>query len=987
MEFKIIGKTRLHVDGNDQDLGAAKQRGVLTLLLYHFPSPVQVDTLTRVLWPGVGLDQVKRTLQPIISRLRSILSKVQSGVLIRKEGNAYRLVLEPPEVIDYYRFRKLAERGREAAVAGDHRRAKTLLQEALSLWQDRPLQELEGTWADRCRDQMETFDRLPAFHALLDSRQQLGEHLEVVAEAGRLMAALDPDEAFAALYIRSLDALGRHSAALDFYAGFCRRLFEHVGAEPGPQLRDLYKRILRKQAGTATAPVEPPRQLPRKSKNFTGRVDLLDRLDALLNADDGQGQVVALHGMPGVGKSELALHWAHRHADRFPDGTLYLDLRGFGPGTPMEPEEALSMLLRSLGTEQVPQNGDERRAALRRSLGTRRVLLVLDDVQDSGQVRPVLSAAANSFTIITSRTRLVGLKVRDHVDLIRVPTLSVDESVAFLRNEIGDARPHDEPDALRSLASRADGHPLALSIIAQHVAQRPEAPITELVDEFVSQEGLGVLGSVHDSDDESVTLPVAFSWSFRYLSPDTARVFRLLGLHPTAEFSTDATSVLLGQPADVVTRHLSALARSNLLEYGSPRRFRLHDMLHGYAVDLVRHHEPAAVRRDAMARLLDWYLASSTAAARLLDPQSSPVPPLPGMTMRPFPLADESEALAWLTRERANLVGAVHQAVRHDFNAHAWRLSANLHEAYDRMGHFEEALISHRSALKAAKALGDLEAVSGTHSNLGMVLYRLQRFAEARDHFEAGMETAQAAGATELHLICAHNLAAIHLALGETSTAIALYGEILASVRELGYRDGEAYALDQLANAYRKVDRDDLALEHYYQALAIRREIGHVRGEATTLTELGMLHHERGEQDQALHRLQEALDVHSHSGDRTRKGEALVTIAEVEFELDLFDEAIEHAEQAAALCEELGAHDDHGRALRVWGQALAALGGLDEAEVRWRRAADVLREVAEVEAAEILDHLDNLKRIRAIPEPREGGVVLEGDTVEDGHGQ
>ncbi|MFE2755930.1 tetratricopeptide repeat protein [Actinosynnema sp. NPDC059335] len=966
MEFKIIGPTRLHIDGKDHDLGPAQQRGVLTMLLYEFPRSVHIDVIARVLWPDTPVDQVKRRLQPIVSRLRGILRDSRSGGYIVKEGNAYRLTLESADMIDFHRFRKLAEAGRVVSGRGDHSAARTLLREALSLWSGRPLHELEGGWADHHREQVDNFDLLPAMHVLLDSLYRLGEYWEVVAEAGRLIATRPPNEYFAGLYMRSLDALGRYSAALEFYEDFRERLLDHVGAEPGPELRAVNKNLLRKQASAAA----PPHQIPPPTRSFTGREDLLERLDALLETG-GPGQVVALHGMPTVGKSALALKWASRQLHRFPDGNLRLELRGFSAGTPLAPDDALAGLLRSLGAERIPATGDERQAELRRILGDRRMLILLDDVQTSAQVRPVLAATPNCFTIITSRTRLMGLKVRDHVDLIRVPPLSTEESIVLLRNEIGHARSDREPAAVHELATVVDGLPLGLHIIGQHIANRPAIALAELVDEFKEEEGLGVLGSVHDSDDESVTLPVAFSWSFRDLPPDAARVFRLLGLNPTAEFGVATAAALLGEDEAVVSAHLGVLVRSNLVEHGGPRRYRLHDMLHGYAVDLVRHQESAHARKLAMTRLLDWYLASAGVAARLLDPQSSPPPALDGMVTRTADLADDTEALAWLTRERANLVAAVPMAVRHGFHEHAWRLAANFYEAYDRSEQFEDVLVSLRAALKAAAALGNGQALAGTHSDLGTALYRLKRYSEAQHHFEAGMAIAQRVGADQIYAVCLHNLASTRLAQGELGTAVELYREILDAARASGDRNGEAYALDQLANAYEKAERDDLALVHHYGALAIRREIGHIRGEATTLTELGALHHSRGEQEEALRRLAEALELLPLSGDRVRTGQALLTIAEVEYDMGRFADAIAHCEQAVAVHRATGFPEHHGRVAHLWGHASVGVHDYDSAERLWSQSVELLRGVVPVEADLVREHLADLRRIReAVPSPR-----------------
>lgn len=969
MEFKIIGKTRLHIDGKDYDLGAAQHRGVLTMLLYEFPGSVHVDTIGQVLWPNGASEQVKRRLQPLISRLRGILKDSCPGVGIVKEGNAYRLTLEAEDMIDYHRFRKLAEAGREAAGRGDHQSAKALLRRALALWDGRPMHELEGTWADHCREQMDNFELLPAMHVLLDSLYQLGDYLEVRREAGRLLATRPPNEYFAVLLIRSLDALGQYANALNFYDDFRARLFDYVGAEPGPELRAAVREIVRKQASPAPSARSLP-AFPRPAPNFTGRDDLLAQLDALLDSGD-RGQVVVLHGMPSVGKSELALEWVNRHLDRFPDGALRLELRGFSAGTPMAPEDALADLLRLLGTDRIPTTSDERQVELRRLLAGRRVFLLLDDVRDRDQVRPLLVATPDCFTIVTSRKRLMSLKVREHAHLIRVHPLSTDESMALLRDEIGRARSDEDPAALQDLASVVDGLPLGLHIIGQHIANRPGIALADLVEEFKNQEGLGVLGAVHDSDDASVTLPVAFSWSFHDLPQGTARMFRLLGLNPTAEFGMDAAIALFGEPEAVVGVHLGVLVRSNLLERSSPRRFRLHEMLHSYAVDLVRHQETAQGRRDAMTRLLDFYLASASKAARLLEPQSSPPPPLPGLSADPVELGDDAEALAWLTGERANLVAAVPHAVRYGFHEHAWRLAANFYEAYDRSGIVEDVLVSLRAALKAAAALGNRHALSGTHSDLGTALYRQRRYAEARYHFEAGMTMAEAAEAHEIYSICAHNLAGTYLAQGEVATAISLYQEILDVTRKFGYRDGEAMALDQLAHAYHKAERDDLALRHYYEALVIQREIGHVRGQVTTLTELGKLHHRTGENEQALRTLQEALEMLPTSGDQARTGEALVTIAEVEYDLGRFTEAISHVEQADSLYRVIDVPVGHGRALHLWGHALVALCEYDKAEDRWTQALGLLRDSATLEAELVADHLEDLKRIRgAIPVPR-----------------
>jgi DNA-binding SARP family transcriptional activator/tetratricopeptide (TPR) repeat protein len=985
VEFRILGKTRLHVGENDLDLRSAKQRGLLALLLYEVDRPVQVDRIVQVLWRGSSVESVRGNLQALVSRLRRILTDSGSGGAVSKEGNAYRLQLDPL-LIDYHLFRKLAEEGRAAAANGNHAAAKSLLLRALSLWRGRPLEDLSGPWAEHCRYQLENFERLPAYYSLFNSQLELEEHLQVMSGTGKIRQDYEFDEIFARQHMQSLKGLGKYPHALEFHAHFSERLFDEMGAEPGPELRDLYQDVLRRQAGTGVVvaeqpAVDPPRphQLPRVGRRFVGREDILAELDALADdTEDGYGQVVVLHGMPGVGKTSLAAHWANLNRDRFPDGELFLDLSGHGPGTPLAPHDALGILLASLKSspDRTPATGDDRRLELHKILGQRRLLIVLDNAKDSSQVHPLLSAVANCFTIVTSRTRPWGLPIRDNAHVIVVPPLSSIESVELLRNEIGDTRSTGASGALHDLAARTNGHPLGLRIIAQHVAHRPETAVADLVEEFKCQEGLGILGSSADSDDDDATLPVAFSWSYRALAPATARAFRLLGLHPTTEFGTAAACILLGEEEQVVDGHLRTLTKANLLQHGAARRYRLHDLLHGYAVDLVRHEESPDNRKRALKALLDWYLGSAMAATERLSPDSPRPPSFDIHTVVPLDFADESDALNWFTKEQANLMAAVPHSFRHGFPGHSWRLSAHLHEVMDRICNYNEMISCHRTALKAARLTMEEEAQSGTLNNLGMIHFRLEEYREAAYHIEAGLQIAERLDLKGMQAIGMHNLASVHLAQGESGKAVDLYRQALERLRELGSRGGEASTLGQLANAYHKLERDDLALELHHRALAIRIAIESHRGEATTRTELGKLLNEQGEHDQARAHLEAALELHRQSGDRARTSEALTTISDVYYNLGLLDRSIASAELAIQHAAKINAPQNQSKALHVQGHALALLGDQDAAEDRWRRALALLPDHDGLEADALLSHLSSLEMARGdIPEPRNPSIA------------
>ncbi|KOX12950.1 hypothetical protein ADK67_46390 [Saccharothrix sp. NRRL B-16348] len=940
------------------------------MLLFYARKPVSTDLIGRTLWRDVASPDLPTKLQPQLSKLRKILKDAGFDGAIHRDGNAYRIDVDP-RLVDYHRFRKLAEKGRAAAAQDDHRLAKALLGEALELWRGEPLQDLAGPWADHIRDQLELFDRLIAQQALLDSRLQLGEYAEVVGTALRLTEAHDTDETCARLYLQSLYGLGKYSHALEFHERFSDHLMDSNGVEPGPELRVVYRAILRKQAHTGDA--EPdPRKSPRRHlfralKSFAGRADLLDRLDAILDGSDG-GQVVALHGMPGVGKTRLATEWAHRRVDRFPDGAFALDLQGIGPGAPLAADDAAGILLTKLGEGPVPASGAERRARLQHAVDGRRLLVLLDNAGDSGHVRPILDAMPSCFVLITSRTRPFGLPVHDDAHVILVPPLSPAEATAVLRAVIGSSRAAEDPRAVRELVRRSAGLPLALRIIAQHVDHRPETALADLVEEFRRDEGLGVLGSSEDSDDEHGSLLAAFSWSYRSLPVETARVFRLLGLHPTTEFSAEATSALLGEPETTADRHLRTLTKVNLLQHGTAHRFRLHDLLHEHAYDLVQREESAAQRARARTGLLNHYLGATIAACRRLNPDRSPVPALDDVPVTER-FDHDRDALDWFVRERANLVAAVLDAGRHGFPEHTWRLSANLHEVFDRLGYHEDLLRSQHAAVEAVRTLRDRAALGGTLSNTATVHFRLRQYDTAIRLSEEALAVIREVGQPELEAITVHNLGNMHLERGDIGRATALFDEALALARDLGLASLEAATLEQLGFARHRVEREVEAFAHYEAALAVWNAVNSRHGRATVLVKMQACLHAQGKHAQALELFDAAFEANQDSGDRPRMVEALATAAEAHLALNDFDAVIAAAERAEEL-PAAGASRELARALHAAGHAHVAIGDHEGAHRRWTRAAE-LCDAGSTEAVTVLDHLRDLRALKgAIPDPR-----------------
>ncbi|MEV6608377.1 BTAD domain-containing putative transcriptional regulator [Kutzneria sp. NPDC051319] len=980
MEFTILGPTRLHVHGVQVDLGTYKQRGLLALLLHDANNSVPIDTLIGELWsPDRTFEQVRSNFHALVSRLRKALESADAPARIVRDGYAYRISTDPA-LIDLHRFRAIAEQAYESAARHDHATACGLLKSGLALWTPMPLAEVRGPWADHCREQLETFDRLRAHYALFDSQLALGENTEVLRVVGDLVRGHELDEELVLRQMRALAALGRVTEAIRVYNRFRERVADELGTDPGPELRALHTRLLRSESdftvhAQLTVHSRPTRQLPRPVPDFIGRADLLARLDTLA----GTHRVFTLHGMPGVGKTSLAVQWIDRNRAQFPDGQYSIDLRGYGPTAPLAPEDALSLLLLSLGDAEIPKTVDERQARIRTMLAHKKVALLIDDAHDSGQVKPLLAATPDCVVLITSRDMLAGLAVHDHAVSLTVSPLDTAESFTLLTSSLGPNRAAEDRDAVRRLADLTGGLPLGLRIVTQRVVERPHTRLADLARELQRQDVLGILGT----GDEGATLAVPFSWSFAALSPAAAGTFAALGLLPSVDFSAEAVCALLDADRSEVVQSLRALVRVSLVQHGTGRRFRLHDMLHGYAAQLAEHTDAVPDREAAQRRLLDWYVLSMAAGYRRVVPVGAEIPPLPDPSpVRPMAFADESEAVSWVAQEAGAIVQAVELSWRLGLYAHTWTLVANAQEIFDSLSLHREIAALLRTGLAAAKLLDNREAVCGLTNDYGMAAYRLGDNATARVRLTEALEIADREGFHELKAIVLANLASVVLAAAMAGDdraaareAVDLYHAALVLIRESGTPYTEAVALDQLARAQRKLGRDDLAFENYFTALAIQERIGHARGAGTTLSELAGLYHEHGENGEALLCARRALDLQERSGDREHIGVTVVTMAEILYDFGAFEESIATCVRALGMGDGELSEGLQVRALIILGYARSALGENGDARAAWSRAVEILV-AADTPADDVrLAQLDRLLRTGVRTADLPGGPV------------
>jgi tetratricopeptide (TPR) repeat protein/transcriptional regulator with XRE-family HTH domain len=635
-------------------------------------------------------------------------------------------------------------------------------------------------------------------------------------------------------------------------------------------------------------PAVVPRQLPAKVAGFTGRDAQLRRLDGLLSADPDDETtamaVAAIAGPAGVGKTSLAVHWAHRVAHHFPDGQLYVDLRGFDPGgSAVHPAEALLGFLTAHGVapDRVPAGTEERSALYRSRLAGRRVLVLLDNARDADQVRPLLPGGGTCMVLVTSRTPLSGLIVTDGAYPVIVDVLTNAEAHQMLSHRLGPRRTAAEPEAVAEIIARCARLPLALAVVAARAAIRPGFPLTRFAAEL--RETRGGLDAL-SGRDARIDLRSVFSWSTRALSPAAARLFRLLGTHPGPDTGTAAAASLAALPLSQVRALLTELADAYLVIEQSPDRYTCHDLLRAHATEVAREHDTGPDRDASTQRLLDHYLHTAFAAARLFNPQRTEVLPGPPRAgVRPEEITDYTAATEWFTAEHRVLLAVIEHAAHDGFDRHASQLAWALSGFLDRFGHWEDWIRCQHTALAAAGRLGDPGLEADAHRNLGRANSRLGRVDDGYAHYGRALELYEQVkdlgGQARTHT----NLA---LLLEQTRSYPEALNHALQSLcihRGLGDNGvGHANALNTVGWCYALVGDYQQALTYCEEAIARHREIDDRDGEAATWDTLGYAHHHLGDHRQATACYQSAIRLYRELGDRYYESVSLIHLGDLD---------------------------------------------------------------------------------------------------------
>jgi tetratricopeptide (TPR) repeat protein len=677
----------------------------------------------------------------------------------------------------------------------------------------------------------------------------------------------------------------------------------------------------------------PPRQLPADVAGFTGRTGQLADLDRLLlDAKTSNAVVIsAVSGTAGVGKTALAVHWAHRVAERFPDGQLYLNLRGYDPSRPVAAAEALEVFLRALGVEgaAIPQAVDERAARYRTLLAGRKMLVLLDNVHSIDQVRDLLPGTPSCLVLVTSREMLPALVARHGAVRINLDLLSETESVQLLHTLIG-ARVDAEPEQALLLANRCARLPLALRIAAELAVGRPRATLASLVTELGDESRrLDLLAA---GDDDYTAVRTVFSWSCQHLSDEAVAAFRLLGLHPGQDIGLPAAAALIGTDPAEASRLLDTLTRAHLVEERGTDRFDMHDLLRAYAAEQASTHHD---HRAALIRLFEHYLetvTSAMAAARL-----------PGLSDRVFNTYRD-----WFAAERANLCPIADRAF-HVSPEHLIRLSVSLAYVFDTGGYYRDGLFTHQLALRAAVALRDRDAEAAAHDRLGRLRRRTGSYLDAIEHHRQALDIYRATGNLNGQGASAHGLGLVCRRLGRYADAREHLEESLAISHKLSDRQGEAAALYALGTVFLQLGHYSETLDHQRRALAIQREIGDRLGEGRTLNNMGLTLNRLGRPADALEHFEQALAVSEAIGNRIGTGVALLNLGVACTKLDRFDDALSHHTKALTLFRDIGYRVGEASGLHELGELYRRTGRTEDAISTMRQAIEIAREVGEAE--------------------------------------
>jgi DNA-binding SARP family transcriptional activator len=951
MHFRVLGSLEVECDGRVLRFSRSRERCLIVALLLEPGMSVSLDRLTGLLWEDEPPEAARRTVQSHVARVRAVLREAGAhahGVDLVSTGHGYALRL-PSGAVDAQRFRALLTR---ADATGDPGERVALLREGLDLWRGRTFDDAPSEW-QRVRLCAEIDElRMWATEEWLAATLSLGRYQETLPELARLTTDHPTRERLIELRMQALHQAGRRGEALALYSRAAELLSAELGVQPSPALRRMRQTIIQdEQAGQPLQDVRSwivPAELPAGVDDFTGRDDELLRMDELRH-DSSAVRVAVIAGTAGVGKTALALQWGHAVSKDFPDGQLYVNLRGQDGDDRLRPLAVLYRLLHSLGTlpQRIPVAQEEAAGLYRSLMAGKRRLVVLDNAYSAEQVRPLLPGSPTCVVLVTSRDHMSGLEGARHLP---VDVLPARHAIELLGQVAGPERTRAEPEMARQIVRLCGYLPLAVRVAASRLAARPSLSLAALAAD---------LGDEHQRLDHlevgDVSVRASLALSYRGLDETARRLFRLLSAVNVPDFTSWAACVLLDAPPAWVDRHLDLLVEANLLRIAAidslgQTRYRFHDLIRLYAREVAHAEEPPQRARAALERVAGAYLLLAEQAH--LRRYGGDYAILHGTAPRWNPGCATVELvrgdpLGWLETERQSLLGIIQQTARENLDELCWDLALAATTLFETRSYFDDWRESSEHALAAARRAGNLRGEAAMLYSLGSLHvfksdfaaadrllspalelfdkvgerhgYALAlrnaalhdrvsgRFPEALDKYATALEGLRAAGDryTEAHVLI--NIAQVRIDQGGLTEAESLLSAAIETFKSIESRRGEAQGLYRLGEVFRRKGDLRAAQSAYEAVLVYSREGGDLTGEVYGLLGLGDLHLSQGAAASSERAFSEALVKAREIGERFCEGRALFALGVLENSRDQRETSRTLLEQAARIFAELRA--------------------------------------------------------------------------------
>ncbi|MGW2249000.1 AfsR/SARP family transcriptional regulator [Kitasatospora sp. NPDC001660] len=931
LRFQVLGPVQAWLDEKPLSLGSPQQQAILTALLLHSGRPVTTQDLVDGLWGDRPPTQAVAALRTYVSRLRTVIEprrevRAPAELLVSvADGYALRI---PGDALDVTVFENLSAEAATARAAGDLHEAHRLLVRALGLFSGRPLTGVPGPYAEAQRLRLAE-RQVAASEDMCAVALDIGLHAEVVGELNSLTTEHPLRERLRELLMLALYRCGRQAESLGVYTDTRKLLIDELGVEPGAGLSAMHSRILAADPAL-TLPVAPvredgppapaaPAQLPADVSDFSGRSELVTDLSAVLMNATGQAVVVtSLAGIGGVGKTTLAVHVAHRVRAEFPDGQLYVDLRGAG-ASPADPAVVLGDFLHALGATENPDSLEQRAALYRSLLASRRMLILLDNARDADQIRPLIPGVSGCAVLATSRSRLAGIPGAHLVD---VEELTPNEALALFSAIVGEQRVAAEPEAAMAVVAACGFLPLAVRIAAARLASRPRWSVSDLARRLADQRR-----RLDELQLGNLAVETTIGLGYGQLSPAEARAFRLLSLIDSPDFPLAAAAALLGMDEDTAEGLAEALVEANMLECFTPGRYRYHDLLRLYA---QRQNERVGDTEDqqaAVRRLLDLLLPMVRISAQAIEPDDQLPEPLnpigtPGRSL-PTGLA----AQEWLRAETALLFSSVEAAVAgpSELLRPAVDLLIVLNSLVEDPTHGPRMHRMLETAERNADTYGDSAALARVHFAFGTLQSIGGDFQRAEQSLRRSLGLHGSEDMSVMRSMAANALGAILSMANRADEALPFLEQALAISRVVGAPISEARLLGNLARAQLGLGQTVTAIRSVTEAVGTARASKNGPCLADTLYQLGVVLSSTDAPATAVEHLREAHQLYQSQQNRLREGYTLARLSSALLAAGQHAEAAEAAEESLSIGQEMDGAYCQGLANAALGEALLAL--------------------------------------------------------------